>query len=103
MAAMAAVLMLGQGLVREALVGRAALVVQVEQVAAQAKPGPQATSQPKAHSRAPRMRFVGIRFLRLVASELSGVVLLPDMSQAVPPSTIAVVTVSGFDGPAALL
>ena len=72
-AEMAALLMVGRGLVREALVGQLALVVQVAQVAARAKPGPQANSgQPKAHSRTPRMHFVGIRSLRVVKSEVSG-------------------------------
>ena len=71
MAAMVALLMVGLGLVMEALVGRVALVVQVAQVAAQAKPGPQAT-QPKAHSHALRMCFVGVWFLRVVRSHLSG-------------------------------
>jgi hypothetical protein len=95
-AEMAALLMVGRGLVREALVGQLALVVQVAQVAARAKPGRQAKwAQPKAHSRAPRMRFVGIRFLRVVMSQSSGVFLLPDISDAVSPSTTAVVTVSG--------
>ena len=73
MVAMVAMRMVGRFLVWEALVGRPALVGQVARAAAQAKPGPQAKrTQPKAHSRAPRMHFVGIRFLRVVRSEVSG-------------------------------